>query len=89
MDYITIATTGNAIDFGDLSVARFSNSSCSSSTRGVFGGGYGPNVYPNGATQNVIDYVTISTTGNATDFGDLTEGRNAISALSDVHGGLA
>ena len=33
--------------------------------RGLFGGGY-PNV------QNVIDYVTISTAGNAIDFGDLT-----------------
>ena len=34
--------------------------------RGVFAGGYTP------TTLNTIDYITISTTGNAFDFGDLT-----------------
>ena len=35
-------------------------------TRGVFAGGRAP------ITVNIIDYVTIASTGNATDFGDLT-----------------
>ena len=48
--------------------------------RGLFGGGY--------PTSNVIDYVTIASTGNATDFGDLTVGRNRLVGCSDVHGGL-
>jgi hypothetical protein len=39
MDYITIATTGNAIDFGDLTVARESAAGVSNGTRGVTGGG--------------------------------------------------
>ena len=69
IDYITIATTGNATDFGDLTIARYSLGACSSSTRGVFGGGN------TGSTSNVIDYVTIASAGNATDFGDLTVAR--------------
>jgi len=54
----------------------------SSSTRGVMGGaGEGNN--------NVIDYITIATTGNATDFGDLYTGNNGYACgASDVHGGL-
>jgi hypothetical protein len=40
MDYITIATTGNAVDFGDLTVARHNLAGVSNATRGVFGGGY-------------------------------------------------
>lgn len=39
MDYITIDTTGNATDFGDLTVARWGCAGVSSNTRGVFGGG--------------------------------------------------
>jgi hypothetical protein len=68
MQYITIATTGNAVDFGDLTVARRENvAGVSNATIGVFGGGYkSPTFY------NVMDYITVATTGNATDFGDLT-----------------
>jgi hypothetical protein len=82
IDYITIATTGNATDFGDLTLSRYSPGSCSSSTRGVFGGGY---TYPTGPTsqRNVIDYVTIASTGNATDFGDLTQARTYPGACSN------
>lgn len=49
---------------------------------GLFGGGYGS------AASNVIDYVTIASTGNATDFGDLTVARYYLAGLSNVHGGL-
>jgi hypothetical protein len=88
IDYITIATTGNAFTFGNLSANRQYLSSCSSSTRGVFGGGtitYVPAANP----VNIIEYVTISTIGNATDFGDLTQSTDERAALSDAHGGLA
>ena len=67
--YFSISSAGNAVDFGDLTTAnRFLLSACSSSTRGIFAGGF------NGAStySNVIDYVTIATTGNATDYGDLS-----------------
>ena len=71
IDYITIATTGNAIDFGDMSVTIQQVAAVGSSTRGIFGGGYASS----GGNNNVIDYVTIATTGNATDFGDLTQAK--------------
>ena len=77
IDYITIATTGNATDFGDLTVARYASGGVNSSTRGVFGGGDA------GAASNVMDYITIATTGNATDFGDLTFARRLVAGIQN------
>lgn len=70
IDYITIATTGNATNFGYFQSVdkRYSLAGCSNSTRGVFAGGWNSTV----GNFDRIDYVTIATTGNATDFGDLT-----------------
>jgi hypothetical protein len=45
----------------------------SSSTRGVFAGGQ----------ANTIDYITMSSAGNATDFGDLTASRTYVGSLSN------
>ena len=70
IDYITIAATGNAVDFGNLTVARNGLSGTSNSTRGVFAGGSKP---PSDTKENVIDYLTIPTLGNALDFGDLSQ----------------
>ena len=72
MDYVTIQSTGDAKDFGDLTVAgRQSVGGASSSTRGlIFGGLSGSDPY---TYHNIIDFVTIATTGNAVDFGDLTQ----------------
>ena len=69
IDYIQIATDGNATDFGDLTrTTAFYPGSTSSSTRGVFSGGFN-----GGSTHtNIIDYITIASTGDATDFGDLS-----------------
>ena len=69
LDYVTIATLGNATDFGDLTVPRSAKSGGSSSTRGIFING---RFSPTAAYYNIIDYVTISSTGNSFDFGDLT-----------------
>ena len=81
-DYITISTTGNAIEFGSLSVARRALSACSSITRGIFGGGATP------IANNTIDYITIATTGNATDFGDLTVARQQLASCSSSTRGV-
>ena len=83
IEYITIATTGDAKDFGDLTTARrVEGGGTSSHTRGLFTGGHTP-------TQiNTIDYVTIAALGNAQDFGDLTS-QKTCGALSDCHGGLS
>jgi hypothetical protein len=72
IEYITIATTGNAIDFGDLNFAMQSGACCSNGARGIAGGGQ-----DSGGYKNNIDYVTVATPGNATDFGDLTIGRGS------------
>ena len=66
IEFITISTTGNAQDFGDLTVARGSIFGCSSNVRGVFAGGVSP------SQDNTIDFVNIETTGDAKDFGDLS-----------------
>ena len=50
--------------------------------RGLFGGGKAPSSF------NVIEYVTIASTGNASDFGDLITAKSQLTSLSDVHGGL-
>ena len=42
IDFININSAGNATDFGDISVTRGGGGAGSSSTRGVFGGGYAP-----------------------------------------------
>jgi len=74
IDYITVASTGNAIDFGDLTVARTYVGGSASDTRGVFGGGQGDAV--------TIDYVTVASAGNATDFGDHAATGNGRSTAS-------
>ena len=82
IDFCTIATTGNASDFGNLTEARDGGGVCSSPIRGVCGGGY--------TTGNVdtIDYVTIATTGNATDFGNLTFARVGATGCASATRGL-
>lgn len=70
IEFVTIASTGDAQDFGDSTVARRYATSVSDSTRGLTAGGNTPN--PN---TNLIDYVTIASTGNAITFGDLFDGR--------------
>ena len=70
IDYITITTAGNAIDFGDLTETRGPAGAGSSRTRGLFCGG---DINPSPLkTSNVVDYITIASTGNAVDYGDLT-----------------
>ena len=116
IDFLSLASAGNASDFGDLSTARRALAACASTTRGLFGGGVwtnaityitfasqgdsvsfgnltpayvgtlpaslsnstrgiwagGTDPFSFGGRLNVIGYVTIASTGNATDFGDLT-----------------
>ena len=77
MDFIEIATTGDATDFGDLSERRYNVSGCGSATRGVFMGGQGS---PS-SLFNTIDFVTISSGGGANDFGDLIDLGGSINDL--------
>ena len=87
IQYITIATTGNSQDFGDLLVARYSASGCSDGTYGLTIGGFGSE--DGGANDDLdsIEYVTIATLGNGTDFGNLLtqDGRGGAFLLQMPH----
>jgi hypothetical protein len=87
MDYVTIATTGNATYFGDLTQARRSADSCTSKTRAVMIGGNKEN--QNNVPTKVMDFITIATTGNAKLFEELTKERSLHGACSNDHGGLS
>ena len=82
MDYITVAQTGDAKDFGDLTGVTNAGLIANSTTRGLIGG------VSNGT--NAIDFITIRTTGNATDFGDMTVGRSggAVGPLCNATRGI-
>ena len=81
-----ISSGGNASNFGDLTLARAGVMGSASQTRMVFGGG---GLAPDSSTRtNVIDYVTISSEGDAIDFGDLTSQRGFGACDSNSHGGL-
>ena len=69
IDYITISSTGNALDFGDLTESRGPSGGVASPTRGVWIDG-DKTASPH--RTDTIDYVTISTLGNAIDFGNTT-----------------
>ena len=81
IDYITIASTGNATDFGNLTQARafYAGSTATDGVRGLFAGG---RVQPD-SKQNTIDYVTIASAGNAADFGDLTYSADSLAGTSN------
>ena len=79
IDYITISTLGNAIDFGDLSVSNGAGGGVSDYTRGVIA---------MGDNTNVMEYITIATTGNATDFGDRTVSFDELAGCSNHTRGI-
>ena len=66
MLYFNFSSQGGVSDFGDFNVAMMERQASGNNTRGIFFGGV---VSPVG--QNVIEYITMATTGDATDFGDL------------------
>ena len=87
LDYITIASTGNGVDFGgSLVVNRDGAAGLSSPTRGIFAGGGSPGVPT--FNQASSDFITIATLGDAQDFGDLTQARHVIAGISNVTRGL-
>ena len=93
LEYITIATTGNGTDFGDLSTNRSATSGLGDGTYGLFCGGATSYYNQTGNNVNTIDYITVASPGNATDFGDLVYARFYTCAASDgtygfIAGGL-
>ena len=76
IDYLSISTLGNTYNFGDISSGTRYRAGCAASrTRGVFAGG-------NPETAD-IHFVTIASTGNSTDYSNLTVSKSATSGCSN------
>ena len=90
IEFITIATTGNAQEFGELKQAhQYTVSGAANSTRALAWGGAGPDT---DTATNIIEFITIATKGNGTNFGDMTRavkgaGASASSTRSVCLGG--
>ena len=85
IDYITISSTGNASDFGDLAAGHSNSNGLSSGSRGIFAGG----ATSSSDVTNVIEYIVFATTGNTTDWGDLhTALQNNPASLSNGSRGI-
>mgnify|MGYP001262883584 CR=1 FL=1 len=83
LQYVTMASFGNAVEFGNLVNNMTYASSGGNAVRGIFTGSDGsPYVNTN------IDYVSVTSLGNAEDFGDLSIKTGYAGAVSDSHGGL-
>ena len=87
MEYVTIASTGNVTDFGDLTANRqaISKGSCSDNITGILAGG----LDNGGSVVNIIEQITIASTGNSTDFGDLITTTFSGGTATNGHGGLS
>ena len=86
--YFTLSSGGTAATFGNLIQNSFSRpGGCGNSTRALKGGGNG-NVSGGTPPLNNIEYFTIASTGDATDFGDLTLARNQTTAASNSTRGI-
>ena len=87
IEYFTMATRGNTTDFGNASsnTGSINDNAATNTIRGVY---HNARTTDGGTNKNILEYITIASTGNATDFGDLTSARNSGCGLSDTHGGL-
>ena len=84
IEYNTIATSAEAIDFGNLTAATRSLSATSGGSRAIVGGGTQGDP---GTVVDVIEFVTVASTGEATDFGNLGAACNHLAALADGNRG--
>ena len=71
INYITISTSGNGVDFGDLPYRQYLTSGTASRTRGIFMGGYTNS--PSSTYINSISTLEIDSGGGGSDFGDLSQ----------------
>jgi len=86
IQFVTMATTGDASDFGDLTKDRRDAYGVQSPTRGIFAGQ--ETKTPTSAAVNILDFITIATTGNAQDFGDMFESGNVTASGSSPTRGI-
>ena len=74
-DYVTIASKGNSVKFGELMSGgnSFQGTQPSNSVRGVMAGGRGNNP---GTRKTTIETIIMASEGNSIEFGNLTLARN-------------
>jgi hypothetical protein len=86
MTFITFASTGNSVTFGNSGLTANRASGLSNETRGIHGGS-------GTSTRNQLEYITIASTGNAVDFGNLVTGAHSAgtgaSATRGIYAGCA
>ena len=85
LQVITIQTTGNSTDYGNLNVSLGNPAymaGVSDGTYGVYGGGRSTSQF------TTMQYITIASSAGASDFGDLTVGRSDIVGVSDTTYGV-
>ena len=82
VDAISLASNGNAFDFGDMTEARRNGGQCANASRALLAGGYVS------SRVNTIDFITISSTGNGTDFGDRTTEGSAVAGAANATRGI-
>jgi len=82
IEFIAIASKGNAVDFGNSIFSGAYKGGCSNTVRGLFGGGDTP------STTNAIEYITIASNGNSVYFGDLTVTRNGVGGCASSTRGV-
>ena len=68
VDYITISTAANAIDFANLTSSKQGGGNCGDSTRAIYAGGRGPTT-PGGSETTQIEFTTFATKGDYADSG--------------------
>ena len=83
IDAVTIATTGNAVDFGDMATNIAARQACSSPLKMAIMGGGIP------AYTSDCEFVNINTFGNGVDFGNASAAWGYSQNFSNSHGGLA
>ena len=83
--FLTISTTGNTTNFGDLSTGKSYATAVSDRITCMMGGGQ---LAPGGTVTNEIESLSIATGGTAVTSGELTVTKRENSAASNGHGGL-
>ena len=83
IEFVTMASTGDASGFGDLINKRNWGAAVNSPTRGLFGGGR-PLAPSNSTYTNSIEFVTIQTKGDALEFGNLVAAGGAMDGCSST-----
>tara|TARA_R100001015_G_C4632304_1_gene195690 strand:+ start:2736 stop:4244 length:1509 start_codon:yes stop_codon:yes gene_type:complete len=82
---LQISTLGNAIHFGNMSVARRQVGACASEVRALTMGGSSSS----SDNTNEIHYYTIASESDAIDFGDLLGGKQSCHSLSSSTRGIS